>query len=108
MNNEYIERLVAVEQRSKSNTKRIDEHSITLTDHDRRIDELSDVYVALTKVNDKVDNVEKNITEMKDDIKKIKGKPAEKLDKLWGYFFSAIIGSVATSLIAAILANLGR
>ena len=54
MNNEYIERLVAVEQRSKSNTKRLDEHSITLTDHDRRMDELSDVYVALTKVNDKV------------------------------------------------------
>ena len=108
MNNEYIERLVAVEQRSKSNTKRLDEHSLTLTDYDKRMDELSDVYVALTKVNDKVDNVEKNVTEMKNDIKEIKGKPAEKLDKLWGYFFSAVIGSVATSLIATVLANLGR
>ena len=108
MSNDYLERLVAVEQRSKSNTKRIDEHSITLTDHDRRIDELSDVYVALTKVNDKVDNVVKNVTEMKEDIKEIKNKPAEKLDKLWGYFFSAIVVSVATSLISIILANLGR
>ena len=108
MNNDYLERLVAVEQRSKSNTKRLDEHSITLADYDRRMDELSDVYVALTKVNDKVDNVEKNVTEMKNDIKEIKGKPAEKLDKLWGYFFSAIVGSVVTSLLATILANLGR
>lgn len=108
MSNDYIERLVAVEQRSKSNTKRLDEHSTTLIEYDKRIDALSDVYVALTKVNDKVDNVEKNVTEMKNDIKDIKGKPAEKLEKLWGYFFSAIIGSVATSLIATILANLGR
>lgn len=108
MNNEYIERLVAIEQRCKSNTKRLDEHSTTLIDYDKRIDALSDVYVALTKVNDKVDNVEKNVTEMKNDIKEIKGKPAEKLDKLWGYFFSAVIGSVATSLISIILANIGR
>lgn len=106
MNNEYIERLVAVEQRSKSNTKRLDEHSGTLIEYDKRIDALSDVYVALTKVNDKVDNVEKNVTEMKNDIKEIKGKPAEKLDKLWGYFFSALIGSVVTSVLAAIFANL--
>ena len=108
MNNEYIERLVAVEQRSKSNTKRLDEHSTTLIAYDKRMDELSDVYVALTKVNDKVDNVEKNVNEIQKDIKDIKGKPAEKLEKLWGYFFSAVIGSVATSLIATILANLSR
>lgn len=72
------------------------------------MDELSDVYVALTKVNDKVDNVIVNVSEMKTDIKEIKGKPAEKLDKIWGYFFSAIIGSVVTSVLATILANLGR
>lgn len=106
MNNEYIERLVAVEQRSKSNTKRLDEHSITLTDHDRRMDELSDVYVALTKVNDKVDNVEKNVIEMKKDITEIKGKPLERMEKIWGYIASALIGSVVTSLLATIFANL--
>lgn len=64
MNNEYIERLVAVEQRSKSNTKRLDEHLITLTDHDRR------------------------------------------MDKLWGYFFSGVIGCVVSTLIAIMFANL--
>lgn len=106
MNNEYLERLVAVEQRSKSNTKRLDEHSITLTDHDRRMDELSDVYVALTKVNDKVDNVIVNVSEIKDDIKKIKGKPLERMEKIWGYIASALIGSVVTSVLATIFANL--
>lgn len=79
---------------------------ITLTDHDRRMDELSDVYVALTKVNDKVDNVIVNVSEIKDDIKKIKGKPVEKLDKLWGYFFSGVIGCVVSTLIAIMFANL--
>jgi len=105
MNSDYIERLVAVEQRCKSNTKRIDEHSGTLVEYDKRIDALSDVYVALTKVNDKVENVEKSVTVIEKDIKEIKDKPAEKLDKLWGYFFSALIGSIVTSL-PVIITNL--
>lgn len=41
-NTEIVERLIENEQRSKSNTKRIDKH-------DEQIKELSNVYVALYK-----------------------------------------------------------
>ncbi len=58
-----IERLVQVEDRAKSNTKRIDEH-------DEQIKELNNVYLALTKVDDKVTNVEKDVIEIKSEIKK--------------------------------------
>lgn len=74
-NTELLERLVKVEQSEKSAHHRLDEH-------ETKINELSNVYVALTKVNDKVENVEKDVTEMKSDIKDIKDKPAESLDKL--------------------------
>lgn len=57
------ERLVQVEDRAKSNTKRIDEH-------DEQIKELNNVYLALTKVDDKVTNVEKDVIEIKSEIKK--------------------------------------
>ena len=57
------ERLVQVEDRAKSNTKRLDEH-------DEQIKELNNVYLALTKVDDKVTNVEKDVTEIKSEIKK--------------------------------------
>ena len=58
-----IERLVQVEDRAKSNTKRLDEH-------DEQIKELNNVYLALTKVDDKVTNVENDVSEIKSEIKK--------------------------------------
>ena len=48
---EMIEKIAHIEEREKSNTKRIDEH-------DKKIEELSNVYVALTKVDNKVDNLD--------------------------------------------------
>lgn len=87
MTKEEIEKLEQVNQRSKSNTKRIDEH-------DKKIDELSNVYVALTKVDDKVTNVENDVSEMKADLKDIKDKPSKRLDQIIGYILSALIGGI--------------
>lgn len=70
---EDIERLTRVEESTKSAHKRIDEH-------DREINKLSDFYVALTKVDSKVDGVVKDMSEVKDDLKVIKDKPAKRLD----------------------------
>ena len=61
MEEKYIEKIIETEQRSKSNTKRLDEH-------DEQIKELSNVYVALTKVDDKVTNVENDVGEIKKDL----------------------------------------
>ena len=75
MEKEYLTKLVEVEQRSKSNMKRLDEH-------DEQIKELSNVYVALTKVDDKVSNVENDVSEIKQDLKDIKEKPGKNWDNL--------------------------
>lgn len=91
-----IERMKEIEQRGKSNTKRLDEH-------DKKIEELSDVYIALTKVNDKVDNIDTDVSEIKKDIKDIKDKPSKKIDQITGYILSATIGG----LIGYILLKLG-
>jgi len=96
MDKKEIERLVEVEQRSKSNTKRIDEH-------DEKIEKLENVYVALTKTNDKVDKIESDVSEMKTDLKEIKDKPSKRLDLIWGYIVSVIIGG----LIGFVLVKLG-
>lgn len=96
MDRHDIERLQEIDDRCKSNTKR-------LNDHDRKLEELSDVYIALTKVNDKVDKVEENLSEIKDDIKEIKDKPNKRMDQLWGYIVSAIVGGV----IGYVLLKLG-
>ena len=66
MNRQDIELLKEIEQRGKSNTKRLDEH-------DKKLEELSDVYIALTKVNDKVDNIDNDVKEIKIDKKELEG-----------------------------------
>lgn len=78
------ERLVQVEDRAKSNTKRLDEH-------DEQIKELNNVYLALTKVDDKVTNVEKDVSEIKSEIKKGKEQKGMKWDKLIDYLFYATL-----------------
>ena len=87
MNKEELERLIEVEQRSSRNERRID-------DHDCQLKELANVYIALTKVDNKVTNVESDVSEMKQDIKDIKDTPKRKLDMIWGYVVSLIIGGV--------------
>lgn len=91
MEDKYIERILETEQRSKSNTHRLDEH-------DEQLKELSNVYVALTKVDNKVTNVENDVSEIKTDLKEIKDKPSKRLDSIWGYIVGGIIGAIITFL----------
>ena len=102
MNENYLERLVAVEQRSKSNTKRLDENDKKDKEQDDRISALSDVYIALTKVNDKIDNLESNMFEIKTDIKEIKSRPAKRYEQIWGY----VVGGMITAVISFVLTYL--
>ena len=85
MNIEDAKKLQEVEDRSKSNTKRLDEH-------DEQLKELSNVYIALTKTNDKVDKIESDVSEMKTDLKDIKDKPNKRWDKVIECIISAIVG----------------
>ncbi len=96
MEKEFIERLVAVEQRSKSNTKRLDDKDSKDAEQDNKISALSDVYIALTKVNDKVDSIEDNVADIKKDLREIKEKPGKRMDAMWGYIVSTIIVALIT------------
>lgn len=52
-----------LEERAKSNTKRLNEH-------DEQIKELQNTYGIMEKMNYRMGNVEKNISEIKEDIQK--------------------------------------
>lgn len=96
MERKDIELIKEIEQRSKSNTKRLDEH-------DKRLEELSDVYISLTRLNDKVDTVDRDVKEIKSDMKAINEKPAKRMDSIINYILSALIGGI----IGYILIKLG-
>ncbi len=81
---ELIERLVQNEQRSKSNTKRLDEH-------EEKIESLEKTYSIMEKMDYRMSNVENNVSEMRKDIQKGKEQKGMKWDKLIDYLFYAIL-----------------
>lgn len=93
---EEKERLAKVEEKVKINSNRLNEH-------EQKIEKLSDVYVALTKVNDKVENVESDVIEMKADIKDIKDKPAKRWGNIVDTILKTVVGAIAGAIIALIL-----
>lgn len=93
---EEKERLAKVEEKVKINSNRLNEH-------EQKIEKLSDVYVALTKVNDKVENVENDVSEMKADIKVIKDKPAKRFENIVDTILKTVVGAIAGAVIALIL-----
>jgi hypothetical protein len=83
-NTEVIERLVAVEEGRKSNTKRIDEH-------DEQIKELQNTYSIMEKMDYRMSNVEDNVSEIKTEIQKGEEQKGMKWDKLIDYLFYTIL-----------------
>jgi len=83
-NTEVIERLVAVEEGRKSNTKRIDEH-------DEQIKKLQNTYSIMEKMDYRMSNVEDNVSEIKTEIQKGEEQKGMKWDKLIDYLFYTIL-----------------
>lgn len=78
MEKEYIERLVETEQRSKSNTK--------------RIDAIEKSTAILQKMDYRMSNVEENIEKINTKLDETSEKKVMRWDKLIDYLFYAIIG----------------
>lgn len=78
MEKEYIERLVETEQRSKSNTK--------------RIDTIEKSTAILQKMDYRMSNVEENIEKINTKLDETSEKKVMRWDKLIDYLFYAIIG----------------
>lgn len=65
LDEKYIEKIAEIEQRSKSNTKRLDEY-------DGQIKKLQNTYTIMEKMDYRMENVENNVSEIKEDIQKSK------------------------------------
>lgn len=90
-----IERLVEVEDRCKSNTRRIDEQ-------EKRIDSLEKTYSIMEKMDYRMGNVESSVEKINkklDDKIQEKGKKWDKLiDYLFYFVLAAMLGYIAVQL----------
>ena len=96
MDKNDIEKLIEVEQRSKSNSKRID-------NIEKRVEDIHSLTLAVEKMATEVQLMRKDINKIDSRVLAIEEKPSKKLDLIWGYIVSAIIGG----LICYIFIKLG-
>lgn len=73
-----------LEERAKSNTKRLDEH-------ESRIDSLEKTYSIMEKMEYRMGNMEGSVDEIKTELKNNKEQKGMKWDKLIDYLFYAIL-----------------
>lgn len=96
MDLEHERRLTAVEDRAKSNTKRLDEVEL-------RQDNLDKLVASVQVLATKQESVEEDVKEIKADVKTLTEKPA----KRWDGVVDKIILTVIAALIGFVLAKLG-
>lgn len=93
---EHEHRLTVVEDRSKSNTRRIE-------DLEKRQDNLDDLVSTVKVLATREESVENDVKEIKKDVKTLADKPA----KRWDSLSEKIILTIAAAIVGFILAQLG-
>lgn len=88
------ERVTQNEQRSKSNTHRLDEL-------DKRVDDLSDLTASVRVLADRESRVEADVKEIKTDVKALTGAPGKK----WDTVVMAVITAIVSAVIGFALAH---
>ena len=95
MDLEHEKRLTEVEQRSQSNTHRLD-------DLEKRQDNLDDLVSAVKVLSVREENVENDVKEIKNDVKSLTSKPGQRWDSMVEKIMYTIIGAVLAYFLAQI------
>lgn len=88
-------RLTEVEDRSKSNTKRIDEM-------EKRQDNLDELVGTVKVLADREERIESDVREIKSDLKEVTNKPAKRWDSLVTQVITLVVAAVVGFLLAKI------
>ncbi len=92
---EFEHRLTVVEDRSKSNTRRLDEL-------EKRQDDLDELVGTVKVLAVREENVENDVKEIKNDVKTLTSKPGQRWESLVSQIITIIIAAVAGFILAKI------
>lgn len=88
-------RLTEVEERSKSNTHRLDEM-------EKRQDNLDELVGTVKVLADREERVEDDVKEIKSDVKSLTSKPAQRWESLINQIITIIVAAIAGFILAKI------
>lgn len=94
-NEEMAAALASVESRSKSNTHRLDEM-------ERRQDDLDELVSSVKVLAVRQEAVESDVKEIKNDVKALSGKPAQRWDAMVDKLCWAVLAAIASFLLTRI------
>lgn len=86
-------RLTEVEERSKSNSHRLD-------DMEKRQDNLDDLVSTVKVLAVREEKVESDVKEIKSDVKSLTSKPAKRWDSLVNQLITIVIAAIAGFILA--------
>ena len=86
-------RMTAVEDRAKSNTRRLEEL-------ERRQDDLEELVSSVKVLAVRQETVESDVREIKQDVKRLAGKPAQRYDALVDRACWALLAAIVSFLLA--------
>lgn len=92
---ELIERLVEVEQRSKSNTKRIDEH-------DAKLEDIHDLTYAVKELANETKLMREDVNNLNNRVANIESEPAQEYKDIKKNIRNQIISFVVGVILTAI------
>lgn len=95
MSKEELERFVEIEQRSKSNTRRIDKiENQTESIHELAIS-TKELAIEVKAMREELNKIDKRVLAIED-------KPRQKYELIWGYVVSVIIGIIISFIFIKI------
>lgn len=95
MSKEELERFVEIEQRSKSNTRRIDRiENQTESIHELAIS-TKELAIEVKAMREELNKIDKRVLAIED-------KPRQKYELIWGYVVSVIIGIIISFIFIKI------
>ncbi len=95
MNEQELEhRLTELEARGKSNTKRMD-------DMEARQEQLEKLVTSVSIIAQKQETLERDVGEMKEDVKILVGKPGKRWEGLLEKAIAALVGACVAWLLTA-------
>ena len=95
MSKEELERFVEIEQRSKSNTKRIDKI-------ENQTDSIHELAISTKELAIEVKAMREELNKIDKRVMAIEDKPRQKYELIWGYIVSAIIGIIISFMFIKI------
>ena len=93
---ELANRIVAVEERSKSNSHRLDEMATRLEKNESRVENIAVMAAELTRIKE-------DLGEVKTDVKELK----EKSGKRWEMVVEKVVIAIVTGVIGFLLCKIG-